>query len=206
MIESLKPFYNKVLRPFALMLGKLGIHPNHITIAGLLLFAIAAWLCSTGSWKTALILVICGSLFDGLDGVLARETGKKSIFGGILDSSCDRLTEIALFSGLLLYYLKNPSANYMEIILCFTGISGSVMVSYVKARCEGDEIQCSRGILQRPERLILLSIGLLAGPSSMFWILLIISVLAAVTTVQRLIEAAVQCRKKLAQKSPESAF
>lgn len=206
MIESLKPFYNKVLRPFALFLGKLGIHPNHITITGLLLFTIAAWLCSTGSWKTALILVICGSLFDGLDGVLARETGKKSIFGGILDSSCDRLTEIALFSGLLLYYLKNPSVNYMEIILCFTGISGSVMVSYVKARCEGGGIQCSRGILQRPERLILLSIGLLAGPSSMFWILLIISVLAAVTTVQRLIEAAMQCRKKLAQKSPESAF
>ncbi|NLG15916.1 MAG: CDP-alcohol phosphatidyltransferase family protein [Fibrobacter sp.] len=195
MLEPLKPLYNKTLRPFALFLARFGVHPNHITISGLLFFIVSAWFVNRGNWRTAFVLVIAGSLFDGLDGVLARETGKKSVFGGILDSCCDRLTEIFLFAGLFLYYLKNPVINYTEIILCFTGVSGSLMVSYVKARCEGSGVVCSRGLLQRPERLILLMAGLLTGQTVMFWILLIISVLSVFTVIQRILEAALRSRK-----------
>ena len=77
MLEGLKPFYNSILRPAARFLCNTGIQPNHITLLGLALFGAAGWFCSTGEWKTALILVIFGALMDGLDGVLARNQTKK---------------------------------------------------------------------------------------------------------------------------------
>lgn len=195
MIEGLKPLYNNTLRPLARLLGKLGIQPNHITLAGLLFFVIAAWFCSTGEWINALFLVIAGALMDGLDGVLARESGKKSVFGAILDSSCDRLTEIFLLFGVLSYYLHLGEINQTGVILCFTGISGSIMVSYIKARCEGAGIPCKGGLFQRPERIIILSIGLLTGPVGMIWVLSVLTVFSWITVIQRIFEAAQSSRK-----------
>jgi CDP-diacylglycerol--glycerol-3-phosphate 3-phosphatidyltransferase len=174
---------------------RFGVHPNHLTIFGLILFIAAGYLSGVGRWYSALLFVICGAIMDGLDGVLARESGKKSVFGAILDSSCDRLTEIFLLLGILAFYIKGGLTNTWGIYLCFTGISSSVMVSYIKARCEGAGISCSRGVAQRPERIILLSIGLLAGPVVMLWFLFALTILATVTIVQRLFEAAVQCKK-----------
>jgi CDP-diacylglycerol--glycerol-3-phosphate 3-phosphatidyltransferase len=195
MLEGLKPLYNSVLRPFARFLMRFGIHPNHITIFGLILFMTAGYLSGIGRWYSALIFVILGATMDGLDGVLARESGKKSVFGAILDSSCDRLTEIFLLLGILAYYIKGGLTNTWGIYLCFTGISGSVMVSYIKARCEGAGVSCSRGLMQRPERIILLSAGLLAGSGPMLWFLLALTIFASVTVVQRLFEAAAQCKE-----------
>lgn len=195
MLERLKPFYNSVLRPFARTIILCGIHPNYITLAGTLLFAIAGYFAAINNWIIALLLVIAGGLFDGLDGLVARESGKKSLFGAILDSSCDRLTEAFLLLGLLIYYSHNHVQGNWGIYLCFTGICGSVMVSYVKARCEGVGVPCRRGILQRPERIILLSFGLLLGPVVMFWILGGLTIMSSVTVIQRLVEAAKQCKK-----------
>lgn len=196
MIEGLKPFYNSVLRPFARFMNKAGIHPNHITLSGVALFIGAGWFASRGEWLIALLLVISGSLLDGLDGVLARESGKKSLFGAILDSSSDRLTEIVLLFGVFIYYLHNQIYGYWGAYLCFAGICGSMMVSYVKARCEGVGIPCKGGLLQRPERLILLSFGLLLGAMFMLWILAGLAVFTTITMIQRLFEAARECRKQ----------
>ncbi len=193
MIENLKPLYNATLRPLARIFNAMGLHPNHITLSGLLFFGISGYFAGINRWKIALLLVIAGALFDGLDGVLARESGKKTTFGAILDSSCDRLTEIFLIAGLTVFYCNNPIHGYWGVFLCFSGICGSLMVSYVKARCEGVGIPCNRGILQRPERIILLCFGLLLGPVVMFWILLGLSVFTALTVIQRLFEAASRC-------------
>lgn len=195
MLENLKPIFNATLRPVARGFNSLGIHPNHITLSGLIFFAIAGYFSATDQWPLALLLVIGGALFDGLDGVLARESGKKSIFGAILDSSCDRLTEIFLLLGVLIFYCKHPLNGYWGIVLCFTAASGSLMVSYVKARCEGVGVPCKSGLLQRPERIILLCFGLLLGPTAMFWILLGMSIFTSFTVVQRLLEAALQCKR-----------
>jgi CDP-diacylglycerol--glycerol-3-phosphate 3-phosphatidyltransferase len=195
MLESLKPLYNATLRPAARFCDRIGLHPNHITIFGLLCFIEAGVLTCLNSWHYALLLVIAGSLMDGLDGVLARESGKKSRFGAILDSSFDRLTEMALLGGLLVFYQEFEKYREAGPILCFCVLSSSVMVSYVKARCEGAGIACSRGLMQRPERLILLSFGLLLGPYVMFWILIAMLTLGAVTVFQRFFEAAANCRK-----------
>jgi len=199
-IENLKPLYNATLRPFAKLCNRAGIHPNHITLSGTLFFIVAGYFSAVGRWYCALVMVILGGIFDGLDGVLARESGKKSTFGAILDSSCDRITEIALILGLLAYYLTNDIHSFWGPVLCFTGMSGSLMVSYVKARCEGVDVPCKSGILQRPERLILLCIGLLLGVEVMFWILLVITVFSIFTAIQRLFEAAKYCRNISVQK------
>jgi CDP-diacylglycerol--glycerol-3-phosphate 3-phosphatidyltransferase len=196
MIEHLKPIYNRTLRPAAKVLTKTGIHPNHVTLASLIFFILAGFFVGSNQWIIALLLVIAGGIFDGLDGVLARESGQISVFGAILDSCSDRFTEIVLIFGVMIFYLEQVPLNTNGTLLCFTAITGSLMVSYVKARCEGMSVPCKSGILQRPERLILLCIGLLTGAAGMVWVLSIISVLGFITSIQRLFEAARFCRNK----------
>lgn len=196
MLEALKPLYNATLRPAARFCEKIGLLPNHITIIGLLFFIVGGILSAINLWHYALICVVIGSLLDGLDGVLARESGKKSRFGAILDSSFDRLTEMALLGGLLYFYQQRVEFNQAAVLLCYGVLCTSVMVSYVKARCEGEGVACSRGLLQRPERLILLSIGLLIGPRVMVWILTAMLILGTITVFQRFFEAAANSRKK----------
>ena len=164
------------------------------------LFAVAAWFAQQGRWKGALLLVIFGSLLDGLDGVLARESNQKSLFGAILDSSCDRLTEILLLLGILGYLLSAPLISFNKealsiserawgIVFCYAAITMSLMVSYVKARCEGAGVACNRGLLQRPERIILICCGLFFGPRPMNWILCAIALLGLITVIERLFHA-----------------
>lgn len=191
MLEPLKPFYNATLRPAALLALRAGIHPNHVTVFGLLLFITGGVLCAQSRWLAACIVVIGGSLMDGLDGVLARESGKKSQFGAILDSVSDRLTEMALIGGLLFFFLNGIPDNVVKgVLLCFSALCNSVMISYIKARCEAAGISCKRGLLQRPERLILLCVGLIGGPGIMLWILGVITVAGCITIGQRMMQAA----------------
>jgi CDP-diacylglycerol---glycerol-3-phosphate 3-phosphatidyltransferase len=189
MIEGLKPFYNAVLRPALWFFRKLGLKPDHLTVAGVLVFGLAGWFTAEGRWLVASALVVAGAFLDGWDGLLARETGQITRFGGILDSTCDRLTEILWLLGLLVYYVRNPTPGNPGIYLCFAGMSGSMMVSYVKARCEGAGVKCSAGLLQRPERIILLLACMVAGPRVMVWGLLGLTVLTYYTMVERLFVA-----------------
>jgi CDP-diacylglycerol---glycerol-3-phosphate 3-phosphatidyltransferase len=191
MLEPLRPFYNTTLRPAARLVLRIGIHPNHVTIFGCMLFVAAALMAAASRWYSALVLVILGSLMDGLDGVLARESGKTTVFGGVLDSTCDRITEMVLLGGLAYYYLQQGNSELVPgTMLCFTALCASVLVSYIKARCEAAGIPCNRGILQRPERLILFCVGLLAGPHIMIWILGLVTGAAAITVIQRMFQAA----------------
>lgn len=207
MLERLKPSYHSILRPLVRPLVALGLHPNHLTLGGLALFAAAAWFAYKGQWIIALLLVIIGSLLDGLDGMVAREADKKTVFGAILDSSCDRITEIFLIAGVLGYLLSAPILSFSKplltlsmrawgIVFCYTAVTMSLMVSYLKARCEAAGVPCNRGIMQRPERLILLCTGLLLGPRAMVFVLGGLSVLGAITVIERFIEAYRGTRRK----------
>ena len=190
MIEGLKPFYNNTLRPIARFFNVIGLHPNYVTLFGLLLFIAAAWFCAVSRWFYAFAVVVAGSCMDGLDGMIARENNLNSKFGAILDSTCDRITEMALLGGIAFFYINSTSYRFWGPVLCFIALNSSFLISYIKARCEGVGISCNRGILQRPERLILLSAGLLTGPSIMIWILVGISVLGFATIIQRIHQAA----------------
>jgi len=193
MIEGLKPFYTTLLRPLIGFFKFCHIHPNHLTVAGVFIFAAAGYFTAQGNWYIAAALVTFGAFADGWDGLLARETNQTSLFGGILDSTMDRITEILWLLGLTVFYVQHPEYGLWGIYLAFTGICGSLMVSYVKARAEVEKIPCKGGIAQRPERIILVGLGLLAGPrftvygiQAMVWALAILTFFTWLTVFQRL--------------------
>jgi phosphatidylglycerophosphate synthase len=189
MIENLKPFYSAVLDPVARLFARINLHPHAITFFGVALSFAAGYFCATGKWYTAALLVFAGSCMDGLDGLVARQAGKTTAFGAVLDSCCDRITETAWLFGILYFYLHRPVYCGAGIYLAFLAMAGSLMVSYVRARCEGANIICKQGILQRPERIVVFIACLLAGPVIMIWGLGILSLLAYGTVIQRLIIA-----------------
>jgi CDP-diacylglycerol--glycerol-3-phosphate 3-phosphatidyltransferase len=186
MIEGLKPFYNSALRPIAVLCSKANLHPHAISIAGIVISFVAAYFCALGPWLYAAVLVSCAGCFDGLDGLVARQTGKQTRFGAVLDSTGDRVTEAAWLFGLIVFYALHQKNGYAGIYLAFLAQAGSQMVSYVRARCEGVGIACSAGILQRSERIIVIIVCLLLGPSVMKWGLGFIAGLGFLTAAQRL--------------------
>jgi CDP-diacylglycerol--glycerol-3-phosphate 3-phosphatidyltransferase len=194
MLENLKPFYSTILKPLAWILIKFKIHPNVITLTGACISPIAAWYIVQGKWFIAALLISVGGFMDGLDGLVARTTGTRSRIGAILDSTSDRITEIIWLFGVILFYCSKPNGN-PAICLTFAAMSGSLMVSYVRARCEGAGVPCSVGISQRPERIVILIICLLCGPKVMVWGILLLAVLSYTTVVQRLVAAFTFCKK-----------
>ncbi len=172
-----------VTYPIGRFLARLGIHPNMVTIAGFILNILAGAVLSTGNLVVGAVLVVVASSVDSLDGALARVSGQKTRFGAFLDSTLDRLSEAALFFGLLVWLVSQEMT--LEIYLVYFVIVGSVMVSYARARAEGLHYECKVGILTRMERMAVLSFGLLFG-----WVrmtLIIMVVLTWITFFQRII-------------------
>lgn len=194
LIERIRPLFSSFLRPLARICSRLGVHPNVLTVAGVAVFVPVAWLLAIGRWKSAVAVGAAGAVMDGLDGLVAREFGKQSVFGAVLDSTCDRLTEILVLGGLLVYYLIQPQRNILGPVLCLCALSGSLMVSYVKARAEGAGLVCTTGILQRADRLVVLGAFLLAGRSAALWGLGTVAVLSFFTVLQRLASSFVAAR------------
>lgn len=186
MLERLRPAYERILRPAIAGLARAGVRPDHVTVLGVLVFAGAGVLAATGHWYWSAACVTAGALLDGCDGQLARLTGRTSDFGAVLDSCSDRLTEIFWIAGICWYYLQGPAASAPVAALCVAALSGSLMVSYVKARCEGQGMACREGLMQRPERIILLGVAQLAGPAVMPYGMGVLAALSWYTTFERL--------------------
>jgi CDP-diacylglycerol--glycerol-3-phosphate 3-phosphatidyltransferase len=168
--------------PIGRILSRLGIHPNAVTFLGFLLNVIAASVLSTGNYIAGGILVMIASSVDGLDGALARVSGKKSSFGAFLDSTLDRVSEGALFFGLLFWFVSQ--SMWLETYIIYFVLLGSLLVSYTRARAEGLGFECKVGMLTRLERIAILSLGLLLR-----WIrpmLITMLVLTWITFVQRI--------------------
>jgi len=159
------------------------IHPNVLTFIGLLINIWAAWLFSGGKLFAAGLVVVGASVFDMVDGRVARATNQVTRFGGFFDSVLDRYSDLALFMGLLVYY---ASINrYFYIVLTAIVMTGSVMVSYTRARAENSIPKCKVGFLERPERIVLIMIGALFN--HMAAVLWVIAILSNWTVVHRMI-------------------
>jgi CDP-diacylglycerol--glycerol-3-phosphate 3-phosphatidyltransferase len=182
----------RVNRIPAELVAKTGISPNIVTALGLLVALVTAWVLSTGHFFLGGFLVLVSGAFDMLDGAVARISGKSTRFGAILDSTFDRLSEAALFLGLLAYYANQGS--FQEIVLVGAALVGSMLTSYVRARAEGLGLKCEVGFFTRPERVILLAIGLILN--QMLVILWIIAVLSNLVAWQRLFYVRQQLRKE----------
>jgi CDP-diacylglycerol--glycerol-3-phosphate 3-phosphatidyltransferase len=159
------------------------IHPNVLTFIGLLINIYAAWLLSQGGFRWAAAVVVGAGLFDMVDGRVARATSQVTRFGGFFDSVVDRYSDLALYVGLLVYY---ASINrFFYIVLTAVVMTGSVMVSYTRARAENTIPKCKVGFLERPERIVLIIIGALFD--RMAAVLWIIAVLSNLTVIHRMI-------------------
>ena len=159
------------------------IHPNVLTFLGLVINIWAAWLFSRGKFVSAGIVVIGAGLFDMVDGRVARETNQVTRFGGFFDSVLDRYSDLALFMGLLVYY---ASINrFFYIVVTAIVMTGSVMVSYTRARAENSIPRCKVGFLERPERVVLIIIGALFN--RMAPVLWVIAIFSNLTVVHRMI-------------------
>ena len=166
----------------ARMLGRLGVSPNALTVFGCLLNLPVMCVLATGHMQLGGILVAVASLFDSLDGALAREMGQGSVFGAFLDSVADRFSEGTVFLGLFLWYLRN--GGQLELVLIYAAIFGSLMVSYARARAQGVGVECKEGLFTRFERVILLAIGLMVQQVRLaLWAM---AILTNVTAIQRI--------------------
>ena len=149
-----------------------GVHPNILTVIGVTISVICGVLFGMGEFFWAGVVLIVANLFDMLDGNVARLTGRVTRFGGFLDSSLDRLSDMVAFLGIMVFYASNtPQRSVLNVFLAGLGLIGSVMVSYTTARSESLGVKANVGFLQRPERIVLLIIGALSTfPNSDFFL------------------------------------
>jgi len=181
----------KIVTALVRPLHRVGVPPDLLTIVGLVTTLGAAGLLAFGYQRIAGVVIIPASLFDALDGALARLGGRDTPYGAFLDSTLDRWAEIALYLGLLYWYTQRGAR--LEIVLIYLSIAGSLMVSYTRARAEGLGIECRVGLFTRLERLITLIAGLLL--QLMPWALGVLALFTNLTAVQRLWHVRQETRK-----------
>jgi CDP-diacylglycerol--glycerol-3-phosphate 3-phosphatidyltransferase len=139
------------------------INPNILTVIGVAINVGSGLLFGLGYFFSAGIVLIVANLFDMLDGQVARLSGRVTQFGGFLDSSLDRLSDMVVFVGLMVFYARDTQFHStLNVFLAGAGLMGSVMVSYASARAESLISKCDVGFLRRPERVVLFIIGALS--------------------------------------------
>jgi CDP-diacylglycerol--glycerol-3-phosphate 3-phosphatidyltransferase len=152
--DFLRTTFSIPLNFFAKIFMKLGFLPNHLTVMGLVGSAVGAYFVAIGKFTIGGLIILAMGSFDVLDGALARMMDKKDPFGPMLDSVADRYIDIFIFGGLLYYYAENE--NLLFILLCFFALSGSLMVSYSRARADSLGIEVKIGIFTRAERFFII--------------------------------------------------
>ena len=178
--------------PIADWLVRLGVHPNTITIAGTVFMVAGGVLYGTGHIMTGGWLLSITALTDVLDGTVARRSNMSSVFGAFLDSTLDRLADGAVLGGLAVFYALNPVHHSVPmVVVCLAGIIGAFLTSYMRARAEALGFDAKVGMLQRPERVVLLSapqalFGLTLNGWGLAVIINILTVTAWITVVQRM--------------------
>jgi CDP-diacylglycerol--glycerol-3-phosphate 3-phosphatidyltransferase len=147
--------------PVALALGRLGLTPNALTVLGFLGTGVAALAAALQLWLVAGVLVLAFGIFDLFDGALARATGRASKFGAFLDSTLDRTGENLVYAGVVIgaaWLHAYPVAFLAALALAFASV-----VTYARAKAEAIGVKGDVGVAPRPERLVLLALGLIGA-------------------------------------------
>lgn len=153
----------RIINAMVRVLASAGVHPNILTAIGVCINVGCGILFGFGEFFWAGIVLIVANLFDMLDGNVARLSGNVTKFGGFLDSTLDRLSDMVAFLGIMIFYAGNsPQHSILNVFLSGVGMIASVMVSYTTARSEALGVKANVGFLQRPERIVLLIIGALS--------------------------------------------
>lgn len=185
--------YLRVIEPVAAWLVRRRVHPNTITTFGTLCTMVAGGIFATGHIRTGGLFLGVTALFDVLDGTVARRTGRSSTFGAFYDSTLDRVADGFLMGGLVVFYATS-SVHQSDVLLIITllGLVATFLTSYTRARAEGLGLDARVGLLQRPERITLLSapqalFGLALNGWVLAFIVTLLSVTAWITAVQRML-------------------
>jgi CDP-diacylglycerol--glycerol-3-phosphate 3-phosphatidyltransferase len=190
--DYLKKGALQVIEPAISLLARNNVSPNTITTVGTLLTVAAGVVYATGHIMTAGWIMAVTAFFDVVDGAVARRTGRSTVFGAFYDSSLDRVADGARMAGLTVFYATNPiHQNLYMMVVCLCGIIGTFLVSYTRARAESLGIDAKVGVMQRPERIVLLSapqalFGLFWNGWVLIGIIILLTVTAWITAVQRI--------------------
>lgn len=194
--NKLKLYCNKLLYASLIpLLVKSKISPNTLTIIGFIFSIITMILISQGYLIISGILIIFSGIFDLLDGALARYTNNTTNFGKFIDAVIDRLSEIAIYGGLFIYFINDPNS----LLIIFLSAISNQLVSYIKTKYESIGIEGDIGIFTRPERIVTLSLALIIGSFYLyiFYLFMYISILLALITImQRIFYAYINSKKK----------
>ena len=166
--DGIQQIVYKIINPGVVMAVKAGITPNVVTTLGLLgnitgaaLLVYAALSANSDyvliGW--AGVVIILSSIMDMVDGYMARTANMCSVFGAFYDSVLDRYCELVTLSGLAFYFMH--FSHPWAAVITFLALIGSIMVSYVRARAEGLDLECKVGLMQRPERIVVTVLGML---------------------------------------------
>ena len=180
---SIKDSLRQLLHPLVRLLSALRVPPDTLTILGWTLSVGAAVLFGLGYSRVAGLVMLLGGLFDALDGDVARESNRMSAFGAFLDSTLDRLSEAAIFVGIVFFYAA--AARPFEALLAGVAMTFSLLTSYARARAEGLGIECKVGLLERAGRVVILSVSSMTGLLTLG--LGLVAAGALVTTAQRIL-------------------
>jgi CDP-diacylglycerol--glycerol-3-phosphate 3-phosphatidyltransferase len=176
--HRLDPYLHSILKLFS---GEHG-NPNFFTFMGFVATLAASFLIIKEFWLLAGLAIILSGLFDLFDGVVARKLGKVTALGSFLDSVLDRYSDLLFLLALLIYYLRKGDPNL--VILTSIVSIGTILIPYIRAKAESLHVPCSIGLMERAERIILLSLGTLF--QWMVPVLWILAILTHFTVLQRI--------------------
>ena len=189
--DWIKNGYLRLIDPVADWLVKRNVHPNTITVIGTLCTLVGGIIYGTGHIRTGGWFLGLTALFDVLDGTVARRSNTSSTFGAFLDSTLDRLADGFVLGGLAVFYATSQlHGNVPMLIVALMGLVGAFLTSYTRARAEALGLDAKVGLLQRPERVVLLSapqafFGLVFDGWVLGGIIVILTVTAWITVIQR---------------------
>ncbi len=174
--------------PLVVLLARSGVTPTAVTLFGLVLHVIVGFVIGTGKLLPGGVLLLVAALCDGLDGALARRTGRVSRFGAFLDSTVDRIDETAVLAGLAACFFRRGEPNaWMWGVVVLLALGGSLITSYARARAEGLNLECKVGWFERPERVGVTVLGLLLGQPWLRVAVVILTVFSWYTVLQRIL-------------------
>jgi CDP-diacylglycerol--glycerol-3-phosphate 3-phosphatidyltransferase len=154
---------------------RLRIHPNVLTLIGVLINIAAAWALALGKFVTAGAIMTLANIFDFIDGKVATELKLSSDFGGFWDSVMDRFSDISLFVGLTYLYSRMGRTDY--VMVTALAMMFAILTSYTRARAESLVAKCKVGFMERPERIVLFMIGAFTNRmAAVLWVILVLSV------------------------------
>ncbi len=166
-----RPRVTRFLEPIGKALARVGMTPTAMTAIGLSTVIAGSVVVGFGALRTGAVIILIGAMLDGLDGSVARASGKETARGAFLDSASDRIGEIAAFAGLAVAFAEDRRV----LLLCVLAVGGAMLVPYIRARAEAEGFSGKGGIMGRAERVILFGAGLLfAQVEPMLWVFVVL--------------------------------